>query len=455
MGKIFDAAKTKSRLIDWIKEQFDRNNGKLAVLGISGGADSSIMAALLVEALGKESVIGVLMPNGEQKDIADSYRVVNHLGIRYIVANIKPAYDAVLDSIREIHIGDTDIVEAMPETPDQVKNNLAPRLRIPTVLYAVAQHFDGARVINTSNESEKTVGYFTRWGDQCGDLSPFGNLTKNEVVEIGKLCDLPIDLVVKTPSDGLVGMSDEEKLGVSYNAIHNWLRNRCEYNTSTENNKIYSLYEKNRFKTKEMPQFNDIIYGYSSPEHILVVVDYQNDFIDGSLGTNEAKQIKPAVMAKIKEYMDRGDQIYFTMDSHDSDYLDTPEGKKLPVEHCIVNTPGWQIESDVAEMVKATFGGYVHSDYDNVAFEMKNTFGSDGLVCQIRNFLLDDPERDVTIELIGLCTDICVVSNAIMIKNHIPYANVMVDAKCCAGVTPESHEAALNTMEMCQIEVIR
>ena len=136
----------------------------------------------------------------------------------------------------------------------------------------------------------------------------------------------------------------------------------------------------------------------------LIVIDMQNDFIDGTLGTKEAQAIVPNVAKKIKEYKDRGDKIIFTRDTHDTNYLNTPEGKKLPVEHCIYGTHGWEI--------------------------------ADGL------------------ELVGLCTDICVVSNVLILKATFPNADITVDASCCAGVTPETHKAALETMKMCQIEVI-
>ena len=162
----------------------------------------------------------------------------------------------------------------------------------------------------------------------------------------------------------------------------------------------------------------------------LIVVDMQNDFIDGSLGTKEAQAIVPRVAAKIKEYVENGDEVIFTRDTHSENYLDTPEGKKLPVGHCIKGTHGWEIAD----------GLYV-----------------DGAVC------IDKPnfgwpnwnERTFEeIELVGLCTDICVVSNALILKAQFPDVNISVDSSCCAGVTPQSHEAALLTMKMCQIDMI-
>lgn len=161
----------------------------------------------------------------------------------------------------------------------------------------------------------------------------------------------------------------------------------------------------------------------------LIVIDMQNDFIDGSLGTAEAVAIVDNVKAKIKEYADRGDQIIFTRDTHQEDYMETNEGKHLPVVHCIEGTDGWQIRdgfyAEGAEIINKPSFGY--TGWNDYSFE--------------------------EVELIGLCTDICVVSNALIIKAIFPEIKVSVDSSCCAGVTPESHEAALKTMQMCQIEV--
>ncbi len=162
----------------------------------------------------------------------------------------------------------------------------------------------------------------------------------------------------------------------------------------------------------------------------LIVVDMQNDFIDMALGTAEAVAIVPAVKAKIEEYVKNGDEIIFTRDTHGEDYLDTPEGKKLPVPHCIKGTKGWEIAD----------GLYV----DGAKIIDKPNFGWPGW----------KEETLENVELVGLCTDICVVSNALIIKATFPDANVQIDAACCAGVTPETHNAALLTMKMCQIDVI-
>lgn len=162
----------------------------------------------------------------------------------------------------------------------------------------------------------------------------------------------------------------------------------------------------------------------------LIVVDMQNDFIDGALGTVEAQAIVPRVKEKLAAYARRGDEIIFTRDTHEENYLDTPEGKKLPVVHCVRGTKGW-------ELAKGLFvPGAVVVDKPNFGYQdWKERFSFE------------------CVELVGLCTDICVVSNALILKAQFPEAEIAVDSSCCAGVTPESHEAALLTMRMCQIEV--
>lgn len=166
---------------------------------------------------------------------------------------------------------------------------------------------------------------------------------------------------------------------------------------------------------------------------LLIVVDMQNDFVTGSLGTKEAQSIVPAVVEKIQKYKNNGDEIIFTRDTHSKMYLQTQEGKKLPVEHCIKHTRGWEIIEELKP--------YVTNIFD------KPTFGSLEMTDYVTNGIYNH------IELIGLCTDICVVSNALLLKANLVESEISVDSACCAGVTKESHEAALTTMRMCQITV--
>lgn len=170
--------------------------------------------------------------------------------------------------------------------------------------------------------------------------------------------------------------------------------------------------------------------------NILVVVDMQKDFIDGALGTKEAQAIVEPVIAKMKSY-DKSD-IYVTRDTHGADYLNTAEGRKLPVVHCVKGTEGWQLHPDIEALADASH------------IMDKPTFGSVALMELLRR---ENEKEPLAIELAGLCTDICVVSNALLLKAAMPEAEIRVDAGCCAGVTPESHQAALATMEMCQITV--
>jgi nicotinamidase-related amidase len=171
---------------------------------------------------------------------------------------------------------------------------------------------------------------------------------------------------------------------------------------------------------------------------VLVIVDMQNDFIDGALGTKEAVGIIDNVVDKITNY---DGKIIATLDTHQHNYMETSEGKKLPVQHCIRMTNGWLLNEKVLNAL---------SDKDYKTLE-KRTFGSTKLVNEIRRIKGND---DIEIELVGLCTDICVVSNALLLKAYFPEVKIIVDARCCAGVTPESHNAALTTMKMCQIDII-
>lgn len=168
---------------------------------------------------------------------------------------------------------------------------------------------------------------------------------------------------------------------------------------------------------------------------ILIVVDAQNDFIDGCLGSENAVAVIPNIKKKIEEYVNMGElgEIIFTQDTHYENYLDTLEGKNLPIKHCIVNTEGWKVSSEL--------------DIPNRPHVLKETFGWNAW-----GFKLDSTEVE-SVELVGFCTDICVVTNALLIKTLFPHIEISVDASCCAGVTPESHQAALTTMKMCQINV--
>lgn len=249
----FNEKKVKNEVVQWIKNWFDENGKDCnAVIGISGGKDSSIVAALCVEALGKDRVIGVLMPNGIQSDIIDSVNLVNHLEIKYTTVNISDAFRGVISNIDDIYIPEIDGYNEI-EITEQTKINLSPRLRM-AVLYAVSQSVNG-RVANTCNLSEDWIGYSTRWGDSVGDFSPIAKLTSDEVRAIGVECGLPAKLVFKTPSDGLCGKTDEDNFGFTYSVLNHYIRTGiCEDNEVKR--KIDYLHEKNAFKLKPMPCFD-------------------------------------------------------------------------------------------------------------------------------------------------------------------------------------------------------
>ena len=240
---MFDVAKTTENVVAWIREWFEENGkGCNAVIGISGGKDSSIVAALCVEALGKERVIGVLMPNGEQSDIDCAKLLVETLGIEHYVCNIKKSVDGVLESMENAGL----------EISRQTRVNLPPRIRMAT-LYAISQSKNG-RVANTCNLSEDWVGYSTRYGDAAGDFSPLGQLTVQEVKAIGKRLNLPVSLVEKVPSDGLSGKTDEDNLGFTYAALDRYLREGvCE--DEAVKKRIDELHRRNLFKLKPIPAF--------------------------------------------------------------------------------------------------------------------------------------------------------------------------------------------------------
>lgn len=240
----FNAKDTKDRCVEWIKDFFEKNgNGCNAIVGISGGKDSSVVAALCVEALGKDRVFGVLMPCGEQKDINMAQLLVDHLDIDSITVNL---FNAVRSIKHEIKPALND------RWSKQSSTNLPARIRMAT-LYAVSQTMNG-RVANTCNLSEDWVGYATRYGDAAGDFSPLSNLTVSEVKAIGRELGLPTELVDKIPTDGLCGLTDEDNLGFTYATLDKYIRTG-EIDNENVKAKIDEMHEKNLFKLQLMPSF--------------------------------------------------------------------------------------------------------------------------------------------------------------------------------------------------------
>ena len=236
----FNAEKVKNDCVQWIRDFFEKSGkGCNAVVGISGGKDSSIVAALCVEALGKDRVIGVLMPCGEQSDIDMAKLLVDTLQIKHYIINIKDAVDG--------------LTSAIPfELSEQSRVNLQPRIRMST-LYAVSQSNNG-RVANTCNLSEDWVGYSTRYGDSVGDFSPCSGITVAEMKQIGRLLGLPDALIDKAPSDGLCGKTDEDNLGFTYAELDRYIREGVIENQEHKA-LIDRKHELNLFKLEVMPSF--------------------------------------------------------------------------------------------------------------------------------------------------------------------------------------------------------
>lgn len=241
--------RTKDEIVQWIRAYFEKNGPDCdAVVGISGGKDSSVVAALCVEALGKNRVVGVMMPDGEQLDLDDSKQLIQHLGIRYACVNIHKAVAAVKNQ-----------VGCNMTVSNQAEVNLPARIRMAT-LYAIAQSSPhGGRVANTCNSSEDFVGYSTKFGDSAGDFSPLANLMVHEVIQIGHELGLPANLVNKTPSDGLCGKSDEDNLGFSYAQLDAFIMNGTSGDKEIDE-KIIFMHIRNLHKLTPMPAYGTTIF---------------------------------------------------------------------------------------------------------------------------------------------------------------------------------------------------
>ena len=237
----------KEAIVKWIQDWFKENGPDCkAVIGISGGKDSSIVAALCVEALGKDRVLGVCMPGHKGQDV-DAYRVIRHLDIAHVVLSIEEPFDSITSGMIAENI----------KISDQTKMNLPPRLRMAT-LYAVSQSVNG-RVANTCNLSEAYIGWETRWGDAVGDFAPLQGLTCSEVIALGRELDLPKELIEKVPSDGLCGSTDEEAFGFTYDEVDRWIRLGVKGDHHTE---IMRMHNKNRFKKLDLPHYSPPLVQY-------------------------------------------------------------------------------------------------------------------------------------------------------------------------------------------------
>lgn len=248
-----NADKTKDAVVQWIRAFFSRNAPDAsAVIGISGGKDSSVAAALCAEALGKARVVGVMMPDGQQTDIEDSYALIKHLGIPGMEINIHN----IISAVKWEFSHNIEVCELCGQTKlsKQARVNLPPRIRM-AVLYALAQMLPhGGLVVNTCNRSEDYVGYSTKFGDAAGDFSPLADFTMHEVLQLGKVLKLPETLIYKVPSDGLSGLTDEDNLGFTYDVLDSYIENGICPDADIKE-KIDALHQRNLHKLQPIPFF--------------------------------------------------------------------------------------------------------------------------------------------------------------------------------------------------------
>lgn len=235
-----------NQIIQFLRNCLKKTNALGVVIGISGGKDSTVVAKLLVDAIGKENVLGVMMPNGEQKDIEDSYKICNYLDINYTVVNINDAFNSI---VQQVNLSKIQAVynneENIPLT-EKSFTNVPPRIRM-TILYAIAQSM-GYLVVGTGNRSEQFIGWFTKWGDGACDVNPIAHLTCTEVIELGDYLDLPYELVHKVPADGLTGKSDEENFGFTYSDLDNVMAGRNSLISEDIYDKIWAMHRSTKHK---------------------------------------------------------------------------------------------------------------------------------------------------------------------------------------------------------------
>ena len=238
----FDAKQTAEKLVKWLKDYFDNNGQPInAVVGCSGGKDSTVVLAALTKAIGPDRIYAILMPNGEQADIDDSYKICEYLGLKPHVCNIQDAYNGVVGS-----------VSGEFEPTNQMKINLAPVLRM-TTLKAISQCVNGRFTCN-GNASEAYIGWFTIDGDDRGSVKPLINMTVTEVIQVGEALGLPDWMIHKTPTDGLCGQTDEDKFGFTYEVLDKYIRTG-EIDDLEVKAKIDDMHKRNAFKLKPMPSF--------------------------------------------------------------------------------------------------------------------------------------------------------------------------------------------------------
>lgn len=390
--------KIKDEIVAWVKDYFAKNGDSetKALIGISGGKDSTVVAAVCVEALGKDRVVGVLMPNGVQTDINDSKRVCDFLGIKSYEINLKEGYDALAQEISS---------KTGCELSAQFKTNTPSRLRM-TTLYGVAALIGNCRISNNGNLSERLIGYFTIWGDGAGDFAPLANLYVSDVVNLGIELGLPEDLVRKVPSDGMCGKSDEDNLGFSYADIEKVARGLYDDVEPEIAAKIKNKINGISWKCKllNLPCF-------VPSQKVLAIIDAQNDFIDGSLGVGVEKWAiaKKNIMELIRK--ENYDRIVFTKDWHPANHCSFKEQGGPWPSHCVEGELGAEIDSDFRNM--------------NVrAFTINK-----GCKQDIEEYGIDVLTECVNVKevhLVGLCYDFCVASCAKETAKNNPGTKVVI-----------------------------
>ena len=388
----------KDEMVAWIRDYFAKNGDKetKALIGISGGKDSSVVAAACVEALGKERVVGVMMPNGVQSDISDSKKLIEFLGIKSYEVNIQNAYKGLSDEITG-KIG-SDLTA-------QFKTNTPSRLRMAT-LYGVAAIIGNCRISNNGNLSECLMGYFTLWGDGAGDFAPLANLYVNDVINLGLELGLPEHFVRKAPSDGMCGKTDEENLGFTYADVEKVARGRFNEVDPAVAQKIEQKIKGMSWKTQllNLPKF-------VPSQKVLAIIDAQNDFIDGSMGVGTEKwnKAKKAIFDLVKQ--EDYDKIIFTKDWHPTNHCSFKAQGGIWPNHCVQGEKGAEIDADFAHLqVRAL----------TLNKGMNNSVEEYGI--NVLQGLTNVKE----LHLVGLCYDYCVASCAKESAKAFPGVKVVI-----------------------------
>lgn len=388
----------KDEMVAWIRDYFAKNGDKdtKALIGISGGKDSSVVAAACVEALGKERVVGVMMPNGVQSDISDSKQLIEFLGIKSYEVNIQNAYKGLSDEI-------TGKIGA--DLTAQFKTNTPSRLRMAT-LYGVAAIIGNCRISNNGNLSECLMGYFTLWGDGAGDFAPLANLYVNDVINLGLELGLPEHFVRKAPSDGMCGKTDEENLGFTYADVEKVARGRFNEVESGVAQKIEQKIKGMSWKTRllNLPKF-------VPSQKVLAIIDAQNDFIDGSMGVGTEKwnKAKKAIFDLVKQ--EDYDKIIFTKDWHPTNHCSFKAQGGIWPNHCVQGEKGAEIDADFAHLqVRAL----------TLNKGMNNSVEEYGI--NVLQGLTNVKE----LHLVGLCYDYCVASCAKETAKAYPGVKIVI-----------------------------